>query len=163
MKTKDQQENSLTGEDRQSSSSDTKGRQRRSRKLNISRSYGSWAPLVLTLLFFVSLLLTYALIQPQPHTGLTGRILSMTPLFNNSPAFFFSLAIASLIGLMWLPSLEAYSTTKPDSFVGTTSTNARSVHNEERHPASSSLNVPHRSIRRIPLDSSTIQDSLHQG
>ncbi|QHV96596.1 hypothetical protein [Spirosoma endbachense] len=163
MKTKDRQETSLTGEDRQSNSSDTKGRQRRSRKLTISRSYGSWAPLVLTLLFFVSLLLTYALIQPQPHTGLTGRILSMTPLFNNSPAFLFSLAIASLIGLMWLPSLEAYSTTKPAPLVGPTRTKARLVHTPERHPASSSLDVPHRPIQMISLDTSTIQDSLHQG
>jgi hypothetical protein len=157
MTTKDRQENSLSGEGRQRRSSDTKDRQRRSHKLSISRGYGSWA---LTLLFFVSLLLTYALIQPQPHSGLTGRILSMTPLFNNSPAFFFSLAIASLIGLMWLPSLEAYSTTKPDPLLGATRTNAPLVHHAERHPASSSLNVPHRSIRLISLLSSTSQDSL---
>ncbi|QIP16841.1 hypothetical protein G8759_31470 [Spirosoma aureum] len=163
METTDRQRSSSDTKDRQRSSSDTKDRQRRSRKLNVSRIYGSWAPLVLTLLFFVSLLLTYALIQPHPHTGLTGRILSMTPLFNNSPAFLFSLAIASLIGLMWLPSLEAYSTTKPATPAGATRTNARLVHTAERHPASSSLNVPHRPIQLISLDASTIQDSLHQG
>jgi hypothetical protein len=152
MKAHDQQGSALAGEERQRRSSDTKDRQRRSRKPRLSGSGSSWATLILTLLFFVSLSLTYALIQPQPHTGLAGRILAMTPLFNDSPTFLFSLAIASLMGLMWLPSQQAYSTTKPDPFVGTAKATNRLAHTTER-PAlsSSSFNILRQPIRKFSL------------
>lgn len=154
MKTNNRQRNTLLDEDRQ--------RQLiKVRQLIIS---SSWVPLVLTLLFLISLSLTYILIKPESQTGLTSTILSQLPLLNNHLALYLGLAALSLLGIMWLAPQKSESSEQPQS-----STDAPFLSDdldEEEHSlpypirSAASTNVPLQHIQRIPLYSTTNQSLL---
>lgn len=143
MKTNNRQRSTLFDEDRQ--------RQLiKVRQLIIS---SSWVPLVLTVLFLISLSLTYILIKPE-HAGLTGTILSQLPLLNNHLALYLGLAALSLLGIMWLAPQKVQSSEQPQS---PTIAPFLSDDSEEEHSLSypirplASTNVPLQHIQRIPL------------
>lgn len=155
MKTTNRQRNTLLDEDRQ----------RQLIKVRQIIINTSWIPLVLTLLFLISLSLTYILIKPESQAGLTSTILSQLPLLNNHLALYLGLAALSLLGIMWLAPQKVQSSEQSQSPTAAPFLSDDLV-DEEGHSlpypmrSAASTNVPLKHIQRIPLYSTPNQPLL---